>query len=531
MTEEFELITDKQGVRDFRAMRNEFAERQLGDGVPRPTAPGGSRIVQVRTAIAANDFDQHAADQVRLVAGTWETVGTVQIRNISGLAIPAASRLIAAPVSNLGLCIEALSASAPSVIPAYETENTCCGTHLSEGVWDVGSGSFGPDLYRFIAPYIDCCGACDGVSAYDWGGELVTLQGPDYESDSVACGDSGTQWWAYDPATGVLSLMGQETGQSAVALATWTADTAPPVHLAPIRLTMTTSTAGCRYCLSTICLKPVNYSEVVASCWGCTGEEIPVAYRATWSDTVDDTTSSQTVIDSRPYSTDQTIERELVERWPDLSGISELVLRMDELTDPESPSCTWFYYHITETTYSWDGTTATLTDVSRSEWTYLAPRPDPEDWSGFEVIRNGSGYPIKQRWGWVATLTANPGGVPTVVVESAREGYVINRRKNNLGEVVETRFYPHPNGTETVWESDPSAVETPGSSMVSSKPRWTNDSAVCADRYDCDLTADNSIPEGHTNAAGTVNVEAPGEDAETTPRWCSTEPGLGEEEV
>jgi len=111
MAEEFIVTTDKAGIKEFRRMRHH--RDPIPGPVPAVIAPDeedASIVVELIDDLPADDFDQHAANQVQWNGSEWEVIEEVQVRNITSAAITAGAsgsetRLFARFVGNMGLCV------------------------------------------------------------------------------------------------------------------------------------------------------------------------------------------------------------------------------------------------------------------------------------------------------------------------------------------------------------------------------------------------------------------------------------------
>lgn len=108
------IATDDDGARILGAMIQGARDTESGALPVTQHGNVGAVVVEIREDIDADDYDQHDAVLMKLDGADFvDTPQTVMVRNISRQGISASDdspvRMIARPVSNLGLCIEAPS--------------------------------------------------------------------------------------------------------------------------------------------------------------------------------------------------------------------------------------------------------------------------------------------------------------------------------------------------------------------------------------------------------------------------------------
>lgn len=145
----FAIATDSIGVADLRAMRARF-----GQGLPlQPqrvgvVPVGRPVVVELITAITANDYSQHLAKLLTLSNGSWiDTAQRVYVRCISDETAAAETRFIAEPVAGLGLCfdicscgyLDAITISCGRAIKLVG--QIAAATGLEDTDWDTDVGS------------------------------------------------------------------------------------------------------------------------------------------------------------------------------------------------------------------------------------------------------------------------------------------------------------------------------------------------------------------------------------------------------
>ena len=107
---EYPITTDRDGVRDLREMRRRLRDGDPVEDVGQPVN-AGDKIVELVSAIPANDTKKHDAWLVVLVDGKWERRKKVGVRKVGAGAINASAsnplRTIATRIGAAGLCVTA----------------------------------------------------------------------------------------------------------------------------------------------------------------------------------------------------------------------------------------------------------------------------------------------------------------------------------------------------------------------------------------------------------------------------------------
>lgn len=120
MTTEIDITTDAAGIRDLIALRKTLRGNGRGGGNAAARDNNSPIVVELSDDLPADDFEQHAAQQVRLVTDgnrrSWQQVRLVNVRKVTSAAISAGTtdnptRLIARRVPTLGWCVQEAKAT------------------------------------------------------------------------------------------------------------------------------------------------------------------------------------------------------------------------------------------------------------------------------------------------------------------------------------------------------------------------------------------------------------------------------------
>jgi hypothetical protein len=415
----------------------------VGTPAARPVGLANAVVVEVRDAVAASEYGQFNAHLMRLNGGSWEDTGQiVLVRKITEVAIDgtdaAPVRMIARPVSNLGLCVEIIETS--GALPYYERpQQFCCGRCLDSGVRTIGTGEAAkeaPSGYGVHVPVMLCCPNCDTEVGGDTAAALsdvpLDLRYESatglYVSDEADCGDTETVRWEFDPLTGTLEYKEQTSG---VVLGTWSTSVVDPNPLCPYRLTLESVSGLCYYCGESVCVKP--YVEADAECTSgyCTGVQLPPSLEVVLGEDLEedgDGSLDWQYIEDGGLGPDTTWDYTFT--WPHASTITgkvvnRLITGYNADGSPQYGACEWWGGEAFWSRYKWKNTSAEFGinpcrynepngAVYVMSATETVPHTTLSDIQGTSAAHGGSGSPWSScpvsnsyinscagvRWGW-----------------------------------------------------------------------------------------------------------------------------------